>query len=186
MLVLSVGKLFNLGEEDVYNLSKANKKISEELLAFIVKEKPYLGKISGDEDLTNYIQKMSQERYDYRMHILEDSYNKIPENRLDKPLNPFLQAYKADTIQYAIARLSPLLKKVKKASEIKNIFSSVAKTSRTGDIIRIQEAISFNLIKALDEIFTPFLPTPEIPIPLMFYTSGLTVLPCRTLRRSET
>jgi hypothetical protein len=159
--VFSVGKLFNSGEEAVYNISKTNKEISEEICAFIVREKPYLGKISGDEDLTNYIQKMSQERYDYRLSILEDSYNKIPENRLDKPLNPFLQAYCTDTIQYSIAHLSPLLKKIKKASEIKNIFSSVAKTSRTGDIVRIQEAISFNLIKVLNETFTPFFTDPR-------------------------
>ncbi|MDR0585083.1 MAG: hypothetical protein LBG57_12180, partial [Treponema sp.] len=153
--IFSAGKLFSMEKEAVYSLAKITKKIAEELLKFIVQEKPFIGKTFGDEDLTNYIQKMSQERYDYRMSILEDSYNKIPENRLDKPLSLFLQGNGAEAFQYPVARLSPLLKKVKKVGELKKNFPAVAKTSCTGDIVRIQEAISFNLIKALNEIFTP-------------------------------
>jgi hypothetical protein len=159
--IFSAGKLFNLEKEAVYNLAKTTKKISEELLAFIVQEKSLVGKIFGDEDLIDYIQKMSEERYDYRMTILEESYSKIPQNRLDKPLSLFLQVNDAGAIQYPVARLSPLLKKVKKVSEIKKIFPVVAKTSRTGDVIRIQETISFNLIEVLNETFTPFFTDPR-------------------------
>jgi hypothetical protein len=154
--IFSSGKLFNLDKEAVYSLVKTTKKISEELLAFIAREKPLAGKIFGDEDLTGYIQKMSEERYDYRIAVLEKSYSKIPQNRLDKPLSLFLQSNGVATIQYPAIRLSPLLKKVKRISEIKKNFPAVAKTSRIGDVVRIQEMLSFNLIKALNETFFPF------------------------------
>jgi transcriptional regulator with XRE-family HTH domain len=159
--IFSAGKLFNLEKEAVYNLAKTTKKISEELLAFIVQEKSLVGKIFGDEDLIGYIQKNSEERYNYRMSILEESYSKIPQNRLDKHLSLFLQINSAEAIQYSVARLSPLLKKVNKVSEIKKIFPVVAKTSRTGDIVHIQKAISFNLIEALTKTFTPFFTDPR-------------------------
>jgi hypothetical protein len=164
--IFSAGKLFNLEKEVVYSLAKTTKKISKELLAFIVQEKPLIGKIFGDEDITNYIQKMSEERYDYRMAILEESYRKIPQNRLDKPLGMFLQSNGTKTIQYPVIRLSPLLKKIKKVGDLKNIFPAVAKTSRTGDVVRIQEMLSCNLIKALNETFSPFFTDPKYEISL--------------------
>jgi transcriptional regulator with XRE-family HTH domain len=159
--IFSAGKLFNLGKDAIYNLTKTTKKISEELLAFVVQEKSLVGKVFGDEDLIGYIQKNSEERYIYRMSTLEESYSKIPQNRLDKPLSLFLQVNSTEAIQYPVARLSPLLKKVNKVSEIKKIFPVVAKTSRTSDVVRIQEAISFNLIEALTKTFTPFFTDPR-------------------------
>jgi len=154
--IFSVGKLFDMEKDAVYQLKNASKKISEELLAFIAKEKPFAGKTSGDEDLTNYIQKMMQEQQDYRISILKESYKKIPQNRLDKPLSLFLQGYSAENIRYSIIRLSPVLKKIKKVSEIKNIYPTVVETSRTNDVIRILELLSFNLIQSLNETFEPF------------------------------
>jgi hypothetical protein len=159
--IFSAGKLFNMERAAVSALAKTTKKITEELLAFIAQEKPLAGKISGDEDLANYLQKMSRERYDYRMRVLEESYNKIPANRLDKPLGLFLRAYGTETIQRLIARLLALLKKVKKAGELKKLFSSVANTSRTNDVVRMQELLSFNLIKFLNETFAPFFADPR-------------------------
>jgi hypothetical protein len=120
-----------------------------------------VGKILGDEDLTGYLQKMSQERYEYRMSVLEKSYNKIPENRLDKPLCLFLQVYGTEIMRYPITRLSALLKKVKKVSGIKNIFSQVAQTSLTRDVVRIQELLSLKLIEFLNEYFTPVFTDPR-------------------------
>ncbi|MDR1148551.1 MAG: hypothetical protein LBK66_07960 [Spirochaetaceae bacterium] len=159
--IFSAGKLFNLEKEAVYKLAKTTKEIHEELLAFIAQEKSLAGKIFGDEDMIAYIQKMSEECHGYRMSALEEAYNKIPENRLDKPLILFLQGYGTETIQYPAARLSPLLKKIKKVSGIKNIFPTVVKTSRTGDVVRIIEAISFNLTEALNKTFTPVFTDPR-------------------------
>ncbi|GHU17095.1 hypothetical protein FACS1894163_07580 [Spirochaetia bacterium] len=159
--IFSAGKLFNMEKESIIKLEKATKKITEELLVFIAKEKPLVGKILGDEDLSNYLQKMSQERYNYRIGILEESYNKIPENRLDKPLSFFLNSCSTETIRFPIARISPLLKKVTKVCEIKEIFSLVAKTSRVNDIVHIQEMLSVNLTKLLNETFTPFFADPR-------------------------
>jgi ribosomal protein S8 len=90
------------------------------------------------------------------MGILEISYNNIPQNRLDKPLSLFLQGYNVDNIQYPIIHLSPVLEKVKKVSEIKKIFPAVVKTSRTNDVVRILELLSFNLVKFLNKAFEPF------------------------------
>ncbi|MDR2768240.1 MAG: hypothetical protein LBB82_07940, partial [Treponema sp.] len=159
--IFSAGKLFNLDKEAVYNLAGITKKISEELLAFIVREKSLAGKIFGDEDLTSCIQKMSEERYDYRMAVLEKSYSKIPQDRLDKPLSLFLQSNDVETIQYSATRLSPLLKKIEKVGEIKKISPAVAKTSHPNDVVHIQEMLTFNLIKALNKTFLPFFTDPR-------------------------
>jgi hypothetical protein len=159
--IFSAGKLFSMGRKTINNLANVTQEITEELVAFIAKEKPLVGKILGDEDLTNYLQKMFQERCDYRMSILEESYNKIPENRLDKPLGLFLQVYGTETMRYPITRFSPLLKKIKKVGEIKNIFSLVAQTSLTRDMVRIQEWLSLNLIEFLNEVFTPVFTDPH-------------------------
>jgi hypothetical protein len=159
--IFSAGKLFSMERKTIGNLANVTQEITEELIAFIAKEKPFVGKILGDEDLTNYLQKMSQECYGYRMSVLEESYNKIPERRLDKPLCLFLQSYGTETMRYPITRLSPLLKKIKKVGEIKNIFSLVAQTSLTRDMFRIQELLSLNLIEFLKEAFTPVFTDPR-------------------------
>ena len=159
--IFSADKLFDMDKEAVNNLKNTSMKISDELLTFIDKEKPFVGKIFGDEDLTNYIQKMTQEQQNYRMSILEESYKKIPQNRLDKPLSVFLQSYDAENIQYPIAHLSPILKKIKKVSELKKIFPSVTKTGRTNDVVHIQELLSFNIIEFLNETFEPFFSNPK-------------------------
>ncbi|MDR0378308.1 MAG: hypothetical protein LBH70_11005, partial [Spirochaetaceae bacterium] len=159
--IFSAGTLFNLEKEAVYNLAKTTKKISEELLAFIAREKPLAGKIFGDEDLAPCLQKRTEERRAYRMAVLEESYSKIPRNRLSKPLSLFLHGKGAKTIRRAAARLSPLLTKVKTPGDLKTIFPLVAETSLSGDVIRLQEALAFNLIDALNKTFTPFFIDPR-------------------------
>jgi hypothetical protein len=154
--IFSAGKLLDMEKEAVFNLKNTSEEISEELLAFIAGEKPFVGKILGDEDLTNYIQKMTQEQQDYRIMTLEKSYNNIPQNRLDKPLGLFLQDNYDEDIHNPIANLSPILKKVTKVSGIKKIFPVVAKTSRTNDLIRILELMSFKLLEFLNKTFDPF------------------------------
>jgi hypothetical protein len=164
--IFSAGKLFDMEKEDIYNLKNANKKISEELLAFIAREKPIAGKIMGNEDIIYYIQEITQEQQDYRMNILEESYKEIPQNRLDKPLSFFLQNYSDENIQYSIALLLPILKKVTKISEIKRIFPTIVKTSRTNNVVRILELLSFNLIKFLNETLEPLFTEPRYTNPL--------------------
>jgi len=167
--IFSAGKLFDMGKEAVFNLKNTSEEISEELLAFIAEEKPLVGKIFGDEDISNYIQKMVQEQQDYRMSTLEESFLKIQQNRLDKPLSFFLQSYDFKNIQYLIAYLSPILRKVKKVSDIKNYFPTVVKTSRTKYLIRILELISNNLIEFLNKTFNPIFTDPQ-------YTESLGIL----------
>jgi len=159
--IFSAGKLFDLEKEDINKLKNVNMKISEELLTFISKEKLHVGEISGDEDPANYIFKMIQEQQNYRMGILEEAYKKVPQNRMEKPLGLFLQGYGAKNIQDSIVRLSPILKKIKKTSEIKNIFPSVIKTSRSKDVVSILELLSFNLANFLNEIFEPIFSAPQ-------------------------
>lgn len=154
--VFSVGKLFNMEKEAVYNLKNVSNKIYEELFTFIANEKPLVGKISGNEDIIYYIQEITQEQQDYRMSTLEESFKKIPQNRLDIPLSFFLQNYNSENIQYLITHLSQILKKITKISEIKKIFSIIVKTSKTNDLIRILVLLSFNLIQSLTETFEPF------------------------------
>jgi len=165
----SAGKLFDMEKEEVNKLKKISKRTSKELLTFIIKEKPLVGNIFGDEDLTNYIQKMIQEQQDFRMSILEKSYRNIPQTRLDKPLGLFLQVHGAENIQYPIAHISPLLKKIKKVSELKEIFSTVVKTSRTNNLFHILELLSFDLIKFLNKTFEPIFCDPK-------YTNSLDIL----------
>jgi hypothetical protein len=168
-----------MDKEAIDNLTKTSKRIVEELLAFITREKPVVGKIFGDEDLANYIQKMSEERYAFRMATLEESFNKIPQNRLCKPLTSFLHSNRTKTLQCSSARLAPLLKKVKNTDELKNIFPVVAQTGYTSDIVCIQEAIAFNLIEELNITFTPFFSDPRYATSLdVLYqrSSGFTLL----------
>jgi hypothetical protein len=125
--IFSCGKLFNMNKEDIYNLKNPDKNISEELLTLITKEKPHMGKIYDNENLTNNIQRITQELQLYRMSVLEEAYNKIPPNRLDKPLHLFLQGYNSEIIQYSTNRLSPVLKKINKVDEIKKYFLQLSK-----------------------------------------------------------
>jgi hypothetical protein len=143
------------------DLKKTVNEPSKNHLILSPKINPRMGKILGDKNMDKYLQKTSQEYYNYRMGILEDSYNKILENQLDKPLNLFLQAYDAEEIRYFIYRLSQLLKKIKEVSEIKKTFSSVAKPIQTNDTIYIQEWLSLNLIELLNGTFTPFFSDPR-------------------------
>ena len=159
--IFSAGKLFDMEKEAVLNLRNTNKKISKELLTFITKEKPLVGKISGDEELSDCIQKMTQEQEDYRMSILKESYKNIPQNRLEKSLYPFLYGNNIGNIQNPIAHLSPILKKLRRISEMRNIFSIVVKTSRTSDLVHIQEFLAINLIEFLNKILEPFFSNPQ-------------------------
>ncbi|MDR0553265.1 MAG: hypothetical protein LBG76_00495 [Treponema sp.] len=158
--IFSAGKLFSLDEKAINNLANTTAKVTKELIAFIAKEKPLAGKILGHEDPVNYFQKMSQERYDYRMSALEESYNKIPESRLDKSLDLFLQDC-GETIQCSINRISPLLKEIKKIGDLKSLFSLIVKTSLTGDVVRIQELLSFNIIEMLAKPFSQLFNEPR-------------------------
>ena len=167
--IFTVGKLFSLEKEAIYKLKNTNRQISEELCAFIAREKPLVGKISGDEDIDNYTEKITQIQQNYRMSILEKIYKNIPQNRLDKPLNLYLQEYDVKNIKNSITSLLLILKKGEKISTLKNTFPAVAKTSRTNDIARILELLSFNFIKFLNKTFEPFLSN-------HFYTNSLKIL----------
>jgi hypothetical protein len=104
---------------------------------------------------------MTLEQQNCRMSILEESFKKIPVNRLDKPLNFFLQDNDVDSICYSVTRLSPALKKVNKVCDIIAIFPTVIKMSTTNDVVHIHELLSTNLVELLNETFKPLFSDPQ-------------------------